>query len=96
LLSFSSTVIHYPSSYIFSYSYYSCSSASAPPSAPAPAPAPAPDSGITLNDIRKAVSLKVNDHREAIKAKLLEIGAASVTKIDPSKYQEMINFLNSL
>ena len=51
---------------------------------------------VTIEDVRAALASKVNDHREAIKAKLDELGAPSVTKLDPSKYEEMYNFLNSL
>lgn len=66
---------------------------------PAPTPAqpvaPAPSS-VSIEDVRAALSAKVNDHRQEIKAKLSELGAPSVTKLDPSKYEEMLNFLNSL
>ena len=59
-----------------------------------PAEADAPK--IDIETVRAALSKKVNDHRSEIKAKLTELGAPSVTKLDPSKYQEMYNFLNSL
>ena len=39
---------------------------------------------------------KVNEHRDVIKQKLNELGAPSVTKLNPSKYDEMYNFLESL
>ena len=39
---------------------------------------------------------KVNEHRDVIKQKLNEHGAPSVTKLDPTKYEEMFNFLESL
>lgn len=68
--------------------------ASIAPSAPV---APAVSSASkTIEDVRKALSKKVNDHRDAIKKKLDELGAPSVTKMDPSKYDEMYNFLESL
>lgn len=51
---------------------------------------------VTIEDVRAALASKVNDHRDAIKAKLDELGAPSVTKLDPSKYEEMHNFLNNL
>lgn len=51
---------------------------------------------ITIENVRAALASKVNDHRDAIKAKLDELGAPSVTKLDPSKYEVMYNFLNSL
>ena len=70
------------------------------PAAPAPStPAsskPAAPSNVTIEDVRAALTAKVNDHRADIKAKLEELGAPSVTKLDSSKYEEMLNFLNSL
>ena len=69
------------------------------PAAPAPAapaaPAPAAPE-ISINEVRKVLAEKVNEHRTEIKDKLTELGAPSVTKLDKSKYQEMLNFLNSL
>ena len=64
--------------------------------APAAPAAPAGSSSKTIEDVRKALSQKVNDHRSAIKEKLNELGAPSVTKLDPSKYDEMFNFLEAL
>ena len=64
--------------------------------AEAPKPAEADASKIDIEIVRAALSKKVNDHRSEIKAKLTELGAPSVTKLDPSKYQEMYDFLNSL
>lgn len=68
--------------------------APAPTSAPAPEPAVDPD--VTIEDVRAALSEKVNSHRDEIKAKLTELGAVSVTRLDPSKYQEMYDFCKSL
>lgn len=71
--------------------------ASAKPKAQAPKPhnqAAAPT--VSIEDVRKVLAEKVNDHRETIKGKLEELGAPSVTKLDPSKYQEMFDFLSSL
>ena len=75
------------------------------PAAPAPAAKPAapaptvkinnPD-GISIENVREALTKKVNDHRAVIKTKLEELGAKSVTTLDPSKYGEMLDFLNSL
>ena len=50
----------------------------------------------SIEDVRKILAQKVNEHRDAIKQKLNELGAPSVTKLSPSKYDEMYNFLNSL
>ena len=77
--------------------------AAKPESKPA-APAAKPESksantasdNISIEDVREALSKKVATHRSEIKEKLTELGAPSVTKLDKSKYSEMLNFLNSL
>lgn len=70
------------------------SAAEPAPSAPA---APAASSvNRSIEDVRGMLAKKVNDHRDAIKQKLTELGAPSVTKLDPAKYNEMYNFLESL
>lgn len=51
---------------------------------------------ITLEDIRTLTSKKAKDHREEIKGKLTEWGVPNVVKIPEDKYQEFIDFLNSL
>lgn len=51
---------------------------------------------ISIEDVRAVLTTKVNDHREAIRSKLESFGAKSVTTLDPSKYQEMHDFLTSL
>lgn len=80
----------------------------APAAAPAqtkPAATPAPSAPVaqavssaskSIEDVRKMLAQKVNEHRDVIKQKLNEFGAPSVTKLDPSKYDEMYNFLESL
>lgn len=69
----------------------------AKPAAPAtPAKSAAQTSSVTIEDVRKALSEKVNAHRNEIKDKLTELGAPSVTKLDQSKYQDMYDFLISL
>lgn len=65
------------------------------PATAAPA-APAKPASISIDEVRAVLVNKVNAHREEIKNKLTELGAPSVTKLDPSKYEEMLNFLNSL
>lgn len=66
-------------------------------SAPAaPAPSTPASSAIKIDQVRKALAEKVNGHRAAIKAKLEELGAPSVTKLDPAKYEEMYDFLTQL
>ena len=51
---------------------------------------------VSIEDVRKALASKVANHRAEIKDKLDEFGAPSVTKLDPAKYQEMLDYLNSL
>ena len=70
------------------------SAAKPAPSAPA-APA-ASSASKNIEDVRGILAKKVNEHRDAIKQKLNELGAPSVTKLDPAKYDEMYNFLESL
>ena len=68
----------------------------AAPEAEAPAEPEAEAPAVSIEDVRKVLAEKVNEHRAAIKDKLTELGAPSVTKLDPSKYNEMYNFLKSL
>lgn len=70
------------------------SAAEPAPSAPA-APA-ASSASKSIEDVRGILVKKVNEHRDVIKQKLNELGASSVTKLDPAKYDEMYNFLESL
>lgn len=56
----------------------------------------APKAKIDIEELRAVLKDKVNTHREAIKAKLNELGAPSVTKLAADKYEEMYNFLTSL
>lgn len=70
------------------------SAAKPAPSAPA-APA-ASSASKSIEDVRGMLAEKVNEHRDEIKQKLNELGAPSVTKLDPAKYDEMYNFLESL
>lgn len=70
------------------------SAAKPAPSAPA-APA-ASSASKSIEDVRGMLAKKVNEHRDVIKQKLIELGAPSVTKLDPAKYDEMYNFLESL
>lgn len=70
------------------------SAAKPAPSAPA-APA-ASSASKSIEDVRAMLAKKVNEHRDVIKQKLNELGAPSVTRLDPAKYDEMFNFLESL
>lgn len=51
---------------------------------------------VSIEQVRKALAEKINDYRSVIKQKLNELGAPSVTKLDPAKYNEMYEFLNAL
>lgn len=65
--------------------------------APSASAAPAASSASkSIEDVRGMLAKKVNEHRDIIKQKLNELGAPSVTKLDPSKYDEMYNFLSEL
>lgn len=73
------------------------------PTKPAATPAPgapaaqvASSASKSIEDVRGMLAKKVNEHRDVIKQKLNELGAPSVTKLDPAKYDEMFNFLESL
>lgn len=66
------------------------------PAAETPAPKKSKSPAITIEDVRRLVSAKVSEHRDAIKQKLTELGAPSVTTLNPEKYPEMFNFLNTL
>lgn len=68
----------------------------ATPASSAPAAPAVSSASKSIEDVRGLLAKKVNDHRDAIKQKLTELGAPSVTKLDPSKYDEMYNFLNTL
>ena len=68
----------------------------APAAKPESKPANTASDNISIEDVREALSKKVATHRSEIKEKLTELGAPSVTKLDKSKYSEMLNFLNSL
>lgn len=68
----------------------------APAAKPESEPANTASDNISIEDVREALSKKIATHRSEIKEKLTELGAPSVTKLDKSKYSEMLNFLNSL
>lgn len=53
-------------------------------------------SGIKIEEVRALLAKKVNDHRDAIKTKLTELGASSVTTLEVDKYEAFTTFLNSL
>lgn len=65
----------------------------AKPEAPA---APAEKKEYKIEEVREKLKEKVNDHREAIKAKLTELGAPNVSSLDPDNYSAFMDFLNGL
>lgn len=68
----------------------------ATPAPGAPAAQTASSASKGIEDVRAMLANKVNEHRDVIKQKLSELGSPSVTKLDPAKYDEMFNFLESL
>lgn len=68
----------------------------AEPALSAPAAPAASSASKSIEDVRGMLAKKVNVHRDVIKQKLNDLGAPSVTKLDPAKYDEMYNFLESL
>ena len=63
--------------------------------APAAPAAPAATT-LTIDDVRSVVASKAAAHRDEVKAKLTELGAKNVTTLDPSKYQALVDYLNTL
>lgn len=51
---------------------------------------------VSIDDLREVLSQKVANHRDEIKAKLNELGAPSVTKLDPFKFTDLMDFLIEL
>lgn len=49
-----------------------------------------------IEEVREKLKEKVSEHREEIKAKLTELGAPNVSSLDPGKYADFVNFLESL
>lgn len=65
-----------------------------PASAPAEEPESDNDGGVTLDDIRDAAKLKINTHRDEIKAKLTELGASKIADLSPEYYEDFYVFLS--
>lgn len=69
---------------------------------PTPEPTPEPEAPAdeaktyTIEEVREKLKEKVSEHRGEIKAKLGELGAPNVSNLDPEKYTEFMDFLNSL
>lgn len=54
------------------------------------------EGGILTLEILRALVNEKKQHREAIRAKLDEFGAANTPSLDPSKWQEYADFLRAL
>lgn len=54
------------------------------------------DPAVSIQDIRTLLASKVDNHREAIRAKLTELGAKNVTGLDPQNYDSFYEFLKGL
>ena len=64
---------------------------------PEPTPEPTPEPEISITEVRTLLAKKANaENKPSLKAKLNELGAPNVTKLDPLKYAEFVDFLNSL
>ena len=64
-----------------------------------PEPTPAPEEEgpkWKVEQVREKLKEKVQDHRDEIKSKLSELGAPNVSSLDPEKYNEFMEFLDSL
>lgn len=67
------------------------------PAAPVePTAEPAAEPKYTVEQVRAKLALKVDAHRTACKDKLKALGAVSVSKLDPSKFEDFWNFLDQL
>lgn len=54
------------------------------------------DPAVSIQDIRTLLVSKVDNHREAIRAKLTELGARNVTGLDARNYDAFYEFLKDL
>lgn len=54
------------------------------------------DPAVSIQDIRALLASKVDNHREAIRAKLTELGARNVTGLDARNYDSFYEFLKDL
>lgn len=54
------------------------------------------DPAVSIQNIRTLLASKVDNHREAIRAKLTELGARNVTGLDARNYDAFYEFLKNL
>lgn len=54
------------------------------------------DPAVSIQDIRTLLASKVDNHREAIRAKLTELGVRNVTGLDAQNYDAFYEFLKDL
>lgn len=62
----------------------------------AEAPAKKSKTNITLDDLRPMITDLVEKHRAALKSKLTELGATSVTTLAEENYEEFYEFMKTL
>lgn len=66
------------------------------PAAPQPEAKTEAKKSYKTEDVRAAMASKLADHRVDLVNKLKEMGAKNVSSLPESKYEEFINFCNSL
>lgn len=54
------------------------------------------DPAVSIQDIRTLLASRVDNHREAIRVKLTELGARNVTGLDARNYDAFYEFLKNL
>lgn len=54
------------------------------------------DPAVSIQDVRTLLASKVDNNREAIRAKLTELGAKNVTGLDSRNYDSFYEFLKDL
>lgn len=64
--------------------------------APAPVPKKTEEPAVSIQDIRALLASKVDNHRETIRAKLIELGSKNVTGLDARNYDAFYEFLKDL
>lgn len=63
---------------------------------PQPAAEPQPATEVSLEEVKQAFFQKLAGHRDEIRSKINELGAPSLSTIEPAKLPEMLNFLKGL
>ena len=66
------------------------------PATQAPATQAPTEGEISIDDVRNLLKEKIAKYRQEIKDELTNLGAPSVTKLDKSKYYDLMLFLKNL